>query len=255
MNNIFQKRSCISRKEMKAYLNNSMDKSTMLAIENHLLDCELCTDALMGIKLNQKILDKLPNNYKFQNNIDSESEVKLFVHTSFKNKYWLRTAAGLILLVGITALLWQYMNKTKNDDLYTNSFRPLPPISFTLRGENEKDDAETISEAMIDYGQKQYDKAIYLFNKKLTTNPQDNESQLYIGICYLETNQIEKAITSFEKVRINSEEYYNEAAWYLALVYIKENNLFKAEEVLNELVKNESSYQDKAKELLTRINQ
>ncbi|HMG14119.1 MAG TPA: tetratricopeptide repeat protein [Saprospiraceae bacterium] len=255
MQNIFDKRACLSREEMKAFLDQSLDKSSLIVVENHLLDCQLCSEALEGIKLNPDILNKLPREFMQTSDIKKEVELKTIEYPLNNNRYWLRIAAGVILLIGITSLLWQYMNKPAGNNLYTDNFKPLPPISNTVRGENSNAKSETISDAMMAYGLGQYNKAINLFKQNLVHNSLDNESQLYLGISYLADNRPQNAIDALRKVRINSEEYFNEASWYLALSYLKMSDAGKTEKILHELVKNESVYSEQARVLLIKINQ
>lgn len=255
MQHIFEKRNCLSKEELKAYLNGSLDTSSRQTIENHLLDCPLCSDALEGIRQNVNLLNKLPDSFIYNPVLNAPKEIKINEQSTVFQRYWLRIAAGILLLIGITALLYQYSKRTDNDKLFADNFNPLPPLNSTVRSVDTASETDSISDVMVLYGSKEYEKAINIFKETLVLNPQDNESLLYLGICYLETNQTDKSIDAFKRVRLNSEEYYNDAAWYLALAYLKKGNISEAETIFKELVKNESPYMDKAKELLTKISQ
>lgn len=49
--NIFVKRNCLSKEELISYAKQNISEMEKHHIEKHLLDCELCTDALEGIRL------------------------------------------------------------------------------------------------------------------------------------------------------------------------------------------------------------
>jgi predicted anti-sigma-YlaC factor YlaD len=42
--------SCLTREEMVHYLNGDLSDSEQHRIENHLLECELCDDAMTGLE-------------------------------------------------------------------------------------------------------------------------------------------------------------------------------------------------------------
>ena len=255
MQYIFEKRNCLSKKELKAYLNGSLDTSSRQSIENHLLDCPLCSDTIEGLRQDGNLLNKLSDTFYYNPPATVTKEIKLDIQPAEYKGYWFRIAAGTLLLIGITALFYLYSNRTDNEKLFVDNFNPLPPVNSTVRGADTSSETDSISDVMILYGSKEYDKAIKLFKKNLELKPQDNESMLYLGICYLQTNQTDKSIDAFKRVRLNSEEYYNDAAWYLSLAYLKKGNISEAEDIFKELVKNESPFMDKAKELLTKISQ
>ena len=48
MSKIFDVRPCLSREEITEYLTGSLTETKRFEIENHLLDCPLCSDAVDG---------------------------------------------------------------------------------------------------------------------------------------------------------------------------------------------------------------
>src|SRR3954465_15937537 len=49
--NIFIKRNCLSKEELISYAKQTLPEIESHHVEKHLLDCELCTDATVGIYL------------------------------------------------------------------------------------------------------------------------------------------------------------------------------------------------------------
>lgn len=253
MNKIFTHTNCISREEFKEYINNSLVQEERTALENHLLDCPLCSDAYEGLSANPGILRSLPENW-MTTSIVKDHKLTTVKSTSFIDKSWFRIAASILSLTILTIIVIEYKNKPNNQSLYAESFTPLPPVSTSTRSV-ESGSALRDDPAMVNFGLKDYSKATTLFEEKLKTNKGDLVTQLYLGICYLEIEQLAKAEDMFKRVQINSDDQFNDAAWYLALCYLKMNKPDKTKELLNELIDNQSDYGLKAKELLTRLDQ
>jgi hypothetical protein len=49
-NHIFSNTTCISKESMLRYINKQLTKSELYEVEKHMLDCDLCTDAMAGMK-------------------------------------------------------------------------------------------------------------------------------------------------------------------------------------------------------------
>ncbi|MEP7168563.1 MAG: hypothetical protein ABI855_04280, partial [Bacteroidota bacterium] len=49
--NIFDHRNCLSKEELISYAKQTLSEKEKHHVEKHLLDCELCTEALEGIFL------------------------------------------------------------------------------------------------------------------------------------------------------------------------------------------------------------
>ena len=49
--NIFMPSQCLAGEEVKAYLDGSISEEGRRRVENHLLDCPLCSDAVEGFEL------------------------------------------------------------------------------------------------------------------------------------------------------------------------------------------------------------
>jgi anti-sigma factor RsiW len=47
---IFQVSNCLGREELRAYLEDPISAEDRRRVENHLLDCPLCSDALEGLE-------------------------------------------------------------------------------------------------------------------------------------------------------------------------------------------------------------
>ena len=70
------------------------------------------------------------------------------------------------------------------------------------------------------YTAKSYQKAIPFLKESLTSNNY-NENYLYIGVCYIKTNQLDSAYTYLQNTPIFLPELTDAARWYLAIYFLK----------------------------------
>jgi thioredoxin-like negative regulator of GroEL len=108
--------------------------------------------------------------------------------------------------------------------------------------------------AMKAYEKQDYSMAETLFNQLLSAN--DNpEIRFYLAIAQLETAKTNEALNNLQLLYAQPEtyRYYEPTRWYLALAHLKLHQKDEAGKYLEELVKLEGEYWDKAKELLARI--
>lgn len=104
-NNIFSDTACISMEFLEKYANDTLSPSEQQAVENHLVDCELCSDALEGltfaefspeikssvVSLNERIAAKI-----------TESNSKAF---NWKKQYTSLAAAVIGIMIMSVVLL------------------------------------------------------------------------------------------------------------------------------------------------------
>ena len=103
MKKIFQATTCLSQEEMIQYANGEIAAERRYKIENHLLDCPLCKDALEGFTSISKTESDLSDLY---DRIDSKSP--LTAKSPVKRMIpWNRIAAGILFLLTIGAAFWQ----------------------------------------------------------------------------------------------------------------------------------------------------
>jgi hypothetical protein len=79
------------------------------------------------------------------------------------------------------------------------------------------------------YNTHEYGKAAVLFSKVVESNPQDMQSELLNGLSNFEDQKYPEAKNSFVNVIDNKNNFFVETAkWYLALCYVKTNEREKA---------------------------
>lgn len=215
---IIHTRPCLTKQEVRAYLNKSLNVDQRFEIENHLLDCDLCSSAIQGYVQNPNEIDEVPTSTKKQN-------------------WFYLAAAAIITLLGVAAF-FNYQSTNRPVSTFANYYqRPIWDVQ--TRGENED---SQYTNAISLYNQKHYEAALPIFDKLLEEYPEDNQLRTFKGISHLESNEFSSAIVEFQTVRINSDIYFEEATWYLALLNIKTNNTEEAKVYLEELSNLENGF-------------
>ncbi|MBK9401959.1 MAG: hypothetical protein IPN36_14260 [Bacteroidetes bacterium] len=123
--------SCLTREEMVQYLNGNLSDSEQHRIEIHLLDCELCEDAMTGL---EGMADKSQIT-AIDDQLHTEIDVLLHGEKEEKVKVlfpW-RMAAAFALLLVSTAVLFLILPKKDEMELFTQEFKPYPaPIDSVV---------------------------------------------------------------------------------------------------------------------------
>ncbi len=148
MNSIFNERECLSVNELHALLENNLPQSKQHEIEKHLLECEFCSDALEGLKIQNdsikfktdlKILTNKLNEFTEQDN--DQSKIKVMF------PWQMAAAFALLILSGLT--LWFFLPKNNSEKLFTQEFKPYPITEQVTNPEIQSDLGNSINEKAI----------------------------------------------------------------------------------------------------------
>lgn len=140
-------------------------------------------------------------------------------------------------------------NKAKND-----YFSPGNNDRRAHQHASEQDQNNSLwQKAMHAFNKKECTKALDYFLRVLNKDSNNKEVYYYIGRCYYETSQWDKAIINLNRLQQN-DNHYSEARWYMALSYINKAEKVSAEAELNYLIRTDSKYKEQAAELLKSLN-
>jgi len=156
---------------------------------------------------------------------------------------WFRVAS----IAAAAALILFIMQPWQQGDIY-NQYAIHKTLSLSERGASELD----ISKTEIDFNSKKYIEALPSLEKYVETYPENSQAKLFLGICYLETNNFEKANAIFSNLASGQTSFQNDGQWYLALLAIKQKDNNTAKKYL-ESISSDSSYFDKAQKILSKI--
>jgi len=139
---IFSQSECLSEEQMYAYIDNKLSAKEKHMVENHLADCELCSDALEGF---MQMSDTSSARFvvaglKEQLNKIAEKENKpKVIWFDFRMK--VAIAAVMLLLIGVTILfnLQKKDSDQKNDDkIFSEKFEPYKTPKETVKDPDGK---------------------------------------------------------------------------------------------------------------------
>ncbi|MBR9920421.1 MAG: hypothetical protein GYB31_06240 [Bacteroidetes bacterium] len=240
MQPIFQEHNCLTQIELKAYLEGTLNNKDRFRVENHLLDCPLCSDAVEGFGLSHT---------------QAPQKVKAFNPNPYR---WLRTAAA-VLLVAVSLLSLRYFFSSNENRLYEAYYEAYPnELKQDLRSgdsEGQKVQApEYIVKAFEAYDNGDFAESARLFSEERTSDNYSAIAHFYGGIAALEAGDTPKAIQLLRAAGQKGLLYETEARWYLALALLKEGKMEEASSILNQFISDpDSRYHEEAKTLRSKF--
>lgn len=103
---IFTETGCLSREQILQYKDGLLRRSDMHRVERHLIDCDLCSEALEGLAMvaNTAVLDDISNHFQKKND-----------KPGYSNKNYLAIAATATGIVFLTYFAIDQLNSVKNE--------------------------------------------------------------------------------------------------------------------------------------------
>jgi tetratricopeptide (TPR) repeat protein len=183
--------------------------------------------------------------------IEKRREAAIPVKTSKKATYT-KYAAVMVGLVLIGSFTMFSGKKLSSDEIINHYYKGYEPPATQRSGQSETNADFTL--ALEFYNIHDYEKAAVLFNKVLENNPGDMQSILLNGVANFEDKKFPEAKQSFTKVIDDDNNLYIETAkWYLALCYVKTDEKEKAIQQLEIIKKEGSIYRNDAKKILRKL--
>ena len=255
MKKIFNTTPCLSQEEIRQYLAKDLPEDRRYELENHMLDCPLCHDAVEGFAAHYNFegdsqLSEIEETIQLREQAAPEAKAR-----PIRRLLLNRIAASLLFLILATSaiLYWQSGHQERLYQAYYES--PDTDLFAGLRSGSASSDTEgALDQAMNFYKQKAFEQSLPHFEEYFAQSPENATANFLAGTAYLEVNRLASAEEHFHISRINSGVFYEQATWYLALIHIRVGNKEEATVFLNELVKgSQKSYRDKARTLLKEL--
>ena len=246
MKDLFATTQCLSQEQIRDYLKGSLNEEARYEVENHLLDCELCSAAVEGFA----------ESYNFDENRELEELAQRFssqkaaeaqIRPLRRNYRWLNRVAAAAILLILPLAAWMYWNAQSEERLFARYFESYTSDYLATRSSNPSKDLHhsLLEKAVERYQQKEYLQSIPLLEVYLEKVPENTIAAFHAGMACLEVGQTSKAIQYLEVVRLNDAQYYEEASWYLALAHVQLGQEETARAILNDLLKIENGYYEK----------
>ena len=241
--------------KIEGYLNQTLTPEEQTAFEKELLASTALQEEVEKHRVLHETLsdtDTLAFREKLARISQEIKEEEQQESSSGFSKY-LKIAAAIIVLIGVSALLWiPNFAPIQKGGLYAAYYEPFP-VEDTTRGEDTQDFADVLAA----YSKGEYQKILPQLEEIVNVKQPDslgnllsaNQFNLYLGNSYMNTNQEKKAIPVFESIA-KSSKYYENGQWYLALTYLKLKDKKQVISILKELVEYNGVYKDKSIKLL-----
>lgn len=259
MKDIFEPSNCLSFDQIKLYVQGKANSKEQYKVEEHLSDCELCSDALDGFVSStetDQVETFLENTtWPIQKETVQQKEAKVIPlnNKPSGNSYFLKVAAILISILGSIAV-FSYLNgdSIQYDTMIASSF---PVYDHSNRNDSTVATAEPFYRALQLFDRKQYTESANLFDLHLGTNPQDKAAIFFKGVALLKSGKTNNAIKHLEQVYLDrTSGYFLDASWFLALAKLKKGNKRQAKSLLMTLAQTGNYYNKRASDLLIALD-
>jgi tetratricopeptide (TPR) repeat protein len=163
-------------------------------------------------------------------------------------KWWYAAASLLVLCAVAATLFFQTNRHISNDALFTEYYNSENIVDQTRGDEN-------ILEAVIKFQQKDFATASVLFKTILDKDNSNIAVWFYYGISNIETKNYDNSIKAFNTIiKQNDNLYIEHAEWYLGLCYLKSNQKDKAIDQFAVVASNPDNFhRQEAKNILEKL--
>lgn len=250
---VFQPAKCLSEEEIRLYLSGKADELSRFRIENHLLDCPLCAEALEGFA----------GGYAFDQDEQLGELKKAVMGKSVstgkisKMSFWTlnRIAAAILFLIlsAATLVYWNAKNSEKN---YLSQFQSSEDVLENLRSSDDFPAGSEFEEGLEFFRNENYRESLLFFDNLLESQPENAVAYYFSGLSALNVGELNKAIENLTYARFNDEKYYESATWNLILANLGIGNKEEAKVLIADLLKIEGGYySDRAEKLLKELEE
>jgi TolA-binding protein len=184
---------------------------------------------------------------------EKEEKSPSYFKKSRRLYYYTGAAALIIILIGLFFILQH--NTYSNEELFTAYYKPYE-VSTTTRGIRiDTIVSHTLyNSAITEYEALKFPEAAKYFEQFVQTDSTNYKAYFLLGISYIETDDIGGAIQSFQKIiKAGTSLYDDNARWYLGLCYLKTNETEKACEQFKYLININAFCSKQASEILVKI--
>ena len=123
--NLLKHDECISEAEMLKYLDGTLDPATQHRVERHLLDCELCSDAMEGLSIHRR--DQLQRALK---DLDERIDKRLdSVSATASPLLLFYRIAAIVLLVALSGGgLYYFRSYKRSEKIFSENYKPYSAV-------------------------------------------------------------------------------------------------------------------------------
>ena len=241
------------------YLDGVMSASEQIWFEKELKDnSELQSEVEMQRKIGKVLSDRDTMELQHQLNDIYLKTYRPWIKTidipKLKKKplYAISGVAAILILVSV--FVPRVIKRSESSaTLYAQYYQPAD-INMSFRTAEDIVDSD-LRLAMLHYENREFKEAIALFEKILETDNSRIGLNLYSGISQMEIKQYAEANKSFKRIIDHKANAFIESAeWYLGLCYLMTDENEKAQEVFNSIASSDGFYRKEARRILKKMN-
>jgi len=238
---------------IEQYLANEMAPAERAAFKKELRsNPELAEELKLSKSIDSALLrgDIIELRQKLIAAIIAKREVKAEVPVirMHARRWWYAAASLLALFAVATTLYLQTNHPISNDKLFTQYYNAENIVDQTRGDQN-------IVEAVMKFQQKDFATASELFKSILDNDNSNIAVWFYYGISNIETRNYDNSIKAFTTIiNQNDNLYIEHAEWYLGLCYLKSNQKEKAIDQFGVVASNPDNFhRQEAKDILEKL--
>jgi len=257
MEALFNTRSCLSRKELRQYLAGRLSEEQQFEVENHLLDCPLCSAAAEGLA-EENGIEAEADITAINNRIEQESQSidQAPSKSGIIRMRWANRAAAVALVCLLIYAVFQYQQSTITKRLVDQYLTPPASEYLSLRGQEPILEGlpPSLKKAVEHYSAEQFAESIPLFEAHLRKQPKDESTRLLLATAYLEAGSAADAESLLRVKQDGQAQALSEGyQWYLALSLLAQEKNREAKSILKELANHSPAFRKRATDLLEEL--
>lgn len=245
---------CLSTESLLSYADGRLEGKAAHLVERHLAGCPLCADALEGIEMIGTAAFKALLAEENAQPLAQKPAQKGRVINFTRIAAAITSVAAVILVVmmvlptspaGIAA---DYYSTPEGQSLRGGSRgNPESPTAPTVKSPVAS--TPDINALMARYNDQKFEEAAAGLSQI-----NSSEAQFFAGAAYIEIQQYDKAILSFQRVVELNDSFVMDAKWNLGLAHLFKGDKTAAIKVMSEIASDENNdYFVKAKEILKKL--
>ncbi len=245
--NIFASSECLTLDQLTAYVENNLPEAERFRVEKHLVDCELCSDAVEGLASSPDLGVERSIIYALSRKIRKQFAQAPALQKTAKLYY----AIAAVIIFGIISLLFLFTRNQLHESLFAEYYKPFPNTIPIVRSQ---DAGNLLQQAMWAYEKRSYTEASKHLQDLLDQEPENVLAHFYLGNALLFLNRPGQAVSHFQKIRYqNNHKLQEHVEWYLGLAYLKLREIERARTIFAEINARNGTYQKQSRELLDRL--
>lgn len=244
--------------EIDSYLNDELDEQNLALFEDELIaNTGLEADVSFHREVNRSIgeTDVMALRAILKDisvNQQNQPNEKLgVISPKRKSLFWYAAASVILLMFVVTSLL---RNKTySNQQLYTSYYQPYKGLDNVSRSAVDATSSLSFALREIDHGN--FQTALNYLDNASGVEKDGFSTHFYSGVAYQELGEYNRAITSFsEVVKHGDNLLVEQSEWYMGLCYLRIDEREKALAQFKAIVSRKGFYGEQSRRLLNQMD-